>query len=525
MAAGVAPLRVRAADGEGGMTPDRVVVIGAGVGGLTAAIDLARRGADVTVVDRAAGPGGKMRRVQAGGAGIDAGPTVFTMRWIFQSLFADAGARLEDCLDLHAADLLARHAWRAGGRLDLFADIDRSADAIGVFAGAKDARGYRAYCARSASMYRTLVSTFIGAEKPSVLDLTRRVGFSRLDKLLEIAPTKTLWPALAEHFSDPRLRQLFGRYATYVGSSPLLAPATMMLVAHVEQDGVWLVTGGMVKVAEALHKLGVAKGARYEFGTQVTEIKTARGRVSGVVLSDGQRLEADAIVYNGDVSALETGLLGGAAARAVPAVAREDRSLSAITWCINAETSGFPLAHHNVFFAEDYPAEFDAVFRKRDIVDAPTVYVCAQDRGGPVSPAPGAPERLLVLINAPPDGDSRKFDAGDFADRTFSLLARCGLTIKHASQNSVPATPTDYNTLFPATGGALYGRANHGPFASFTRPSAVSSLTGLYLAGGSVHPGPGVPMAAMSGRLAAARLLDDLAISRGGKRQTIMFTP
>ena len=504
---------------------DRVVVIGAGVGGLTAAIDLARRGADVTVLEKASEPGGKMRQVHVAGAGIDAGPTVFTMRWIFQSLFADAGARLEDYLDLHAADLLARHAWGAGGTLDLFADIERSADAIGKFSGARDAQGYRDFCVRSAGMYQTLAATFIGAERPSVLDLTLRVGFGQLNRLLAISPMNTLWRALAEHFTDPRLRQLFGRYATYVGSSPLLAPATMMLVAHVEQDGVWLVKGGMAKVAEALRNLGEAKGARYRFDTKVAEIKIERGRVSGVTLTSGEVITADAIVYNGDISALEARLLGDGAARAAEAVARDDRSLSAITWCINAGTSGFPLAHHNVFFAEDYPAEFEAVFQKRDIVDCPTVYVCAQDRGTDVLPKAGMPERLLVLINAPADGDVRTFNAEDYASRTFDLLARCGLTIQRTAGNSEATTPAEFHHLFPATGGALYGRANHGAFASFKRPGAASQLPGLYLAGGSVHPGPGVPMAAISGRLAAARLLDDLAAARGGKRHTISFAP
>ena len=513
------------------MTKDRVAVIGAGAGGLTAAIDLARRGADVTVFESAAAPGGKMRRVEAAGVGIDAGPTVFTMRWIFQALFADAGARLEDYLELYPADLIARHAWRAGGRLDLFADIDRSADAIGAFAGAKDAQGYRDFCARSAAMYQTLAGTFIAAERPSVFDLTCRVGFGHLDRLLAISPMKTLWPALAEHFADPRLRQLFGRYATYVGSSPLLTPATMMLVAHVEQDGVWLVKGGMVKVVQALHKLGEAQGARYQFNAKVAELKTEHGRISGLVLADGQHIEADAIVYNGDVSALEPGLLGKRVAHAASAVVQADRSLSAITWCINAETSGFPLVHHNVFFAADYPAEFDAVFRRRYITEAPTVYICAQDRGGGHSPsgglpgAPGTPERLLVLINAPADGDSRTFNAGSYAERTFELLARCGLTIKTTAENSRPTTPTDFNRLFPGSGGALYGRAKYGAFASFRRPGASSSVPGLNFAGGSVHPGPGVPMAAMSGRLAAARLLDDLAAARGAKRQPVSFAP
>jgi 1-hydroxycarotenoid 3,4-desaturase len=504
---------------------DRVVVIGAGVGGLAAAVDLARRGADVTVIDRATYPGGKIRHVHAGGAGIDAGPTVFTMRWIFKSLFEDAGARLEDYLSLHSADLLARHAWRAGGTLDLFANIERSADAIGKFAGAKDAQGYRDFCKRSAGMYQTLAGTFIGAERPSILDLTRRVGFGHLNRLLAISPMQNLWSALADHFSDPRLRQLFGRYATYVGSSPLLAPATMMLVAHVEQDGVWMVNGGMIKVAEALQKLGEAKGANFRFNSAAAEITTQRGRVNGVTLENGEHLVADAVIFNGDVSALETRLLGNGPARAAPAVAREDRSLSAITWCINAETSGFPLAHHNVFFAENYPQEFEAVFKNRDVVDAPTVYICAQDRGSEIAPILGKPERLLVLINAPADGDARAFNAEDYSERTFALLRECGLTVNRTSQNSVATTPAEFHQLFPATGGALYGRANHGPFASFKRPGASTNLKGLYLAGGSVHPGPGVPMAAMSGRLAAARLLDDFAAARGAKPQQVSFTP
>ena len=504
---------------------DAVIVIGAGVGGLTAAVDLARRGAKVTVLETAPYPGGKMRQVTVAGAGIDAGPTVFTMRWIFERLFSDAGADLSDYLDLKPAELLARHAWTSGGQLDLFADIDRSSDAIAAFAGAADAQGYRDFCRRSAAMYQTLAGTFIGAERPSVFDLTMRVGLGRVDQLITISPMKVLWSALAEHFADPRLRQLFGRYATYVGSSPLLAPATMMLVAHVEQDGVWLVNGGMVKVAQALHQLGERHGAVYRFSTPVAAITTSGGRADGVVLQSGERLEADAIVFNGDASALASKLLGADISRATAVVSREERSLSAVTWCVSAPTSGFELAHHNVFFADNYPDEFDAVFRRRDIVQSPTVYICAQDRGAHDLPAPGARERMLLLINAPPDGDKREFLASEYLARTLSMLKRCGLSIDRTNADSFATTPTEFDALFPGTGGALYGRANHGAFASFKRPGSASDVRGLYLAGGSVHPGPGIPMAAMSGRLAAARLLDDLAVSRGGKRTSQSFAP
>ena len=503
------------------MAAPRVVVIGAGMGGLAAAADLARRGAAVTVLERAPAPGGKMREVTVDGSPIDGGPTVFTMRWIFEGLFADAGASLKAALPLQKADILARHAWRAGGRLDLFADIARSADAIGDFAGAAEARGYRAFCTRSADIFRTLRGSFIAAERPSPFDLVKRVGITNIAALIRTAPMKTLWDALGEHFRDPRLRQLFGRYATYCGCSPWLAPATLMLVAHVEQDGVWFVKGGMRRVADAIQRLAEGKGAEFRFGAEVAEIITRQGRACGVRLTNGEEITADAVVFNGDVAALAQGMLGPAPRGAAQDTPRAARSLSAVTWCVKAPTAGFPLVHHNVFFAEDYAAEFDAIFRRRDITATPTVYVCAQDREAGPGPTAGTPERMLVLINAPPDGDRRGYsddEITELGERGFGLLQACGLDVVRDAGTEVVTTPEGFARLFPGSGGALYGRASHGTTGTFARPGAVTRLPGLYLAGGSVHPGPGIPMAAMSGRIAAARVLEDWAGARGSIR-------
>lgn len=506
------------------MPAERVVVIGAGMGGLSAAIDLARQGFEVHVVERGPTPGGKMRELSVDGAPIDGGPTVFTMRWVFESLFDDAGASLTDALTLHTTSVLARHAWRSGGRLDLFADTERSADAIGAFAGAREAAGYRAFCARSRDIYRTLREPFIAGQRPSPLDLVQRVGLSGLGALWRTAPLSTLWSALGDYFHDPRLRQLFGRYATYVGASPLLAPATLMLIAHVEQEGVWIVEGGMRRVADALQRLAERHGATFRFDCHVDEIIIRAGRVAGVRMADGEVIDCRRVVFNGDVSALGTGLLGAAAQPAAKAIKPRERSLSAVTWCVRGQTRGFPLHHHNVFFAEDYPDEFAALFKRRGIVDAPTVYVCAQDRSDFPDPSPHggdarAPdtERLLVLINAPADGDTRTFGAAEvatLADHAFGLMKACGLEIEVAPDASVVTTPHGFDRLFPATGGALYGRANHGSMGSFARAGATSAIPGLYLAGGSVHPGPGIPMALLSGRRAAERLVADAARTR-----------
>jgi 1-hydroxycarotenoid 3,4-desaturase len=501
------------------MATKRIVVVGAGMGGLAAAADLARQGFEVEVLERAATPGGKMREVKVGESYIDAGPTVFTMKWVFESLFHDAGAKLEDVLELQTASILARHAWRSGGqtgsRLDLFADIEQSAAAIADFAGGLEADGYRAFCKRGADIYQTLRDTYMAAQRPSPFELVRRVGFGNLGAMWRTAPMKTLWAELGNYFHDPRLRQLFGRYATYVGSSPQFAPATLMLIAHVEQEGVWIVKGGMRRVADALQKLGEKHGASYRFGAHVEEIQVARGRVAGVRLAGGEVINCDAMVFNGDISALGTGLLGAQATTAAKPIARKDRSLSAVTWCVNAKTRGFPLHHHNVFFAEDYLEEFDAVFRRRTITSAPTVYVCAQDRADAAvdEHAERDADRMLVLINAPADGDVARLSGSQMAElqeNAFGLMRQCGLELDAEGMSCVATPPEGFNALFPATGGALYGRANHGSMASFARPGATSGIRGLYLAGGSVHPGAGIPMATISGRLAAQRVVADL---------------
>ena len=292
------------------MRSKRVAIIGAGMGGLVAAVHLAARGMAVTVIESASAPGGKMRQTLIGDALIDAGPTVLTMLWVFEDILAEIGVDLADVLGLRRVETLARHAWSDSERLDLFADIDRSADAIAAFAGAREADGYRAFCKRARAIYQTLEGPFIRGSRPSAASLVRRVGLSGLGDLMRISPFTTLWQALGDHFRDPRLRQLFGRYATYCGSSPFDAPATLMLVAHVEQNGVWTIDGGMHRLAATLADLASERGARLQYGSRATRILVEGGRASGVELADGERVEADAIVMNGDVAALAARLLG-----------------------------------------------------------------------------------------------------------------------------------------------------------------------------------------------------------------------
>jgi len=502
------------------MASGRVVVVGAGIGGLVAALQLAGRGLDVVVLERAATPGGKMRELTIDGAGVDAGPTVFTMRWVLDEILAEAGTSLDEQVVLRPLDVLARHAWDARGHLDLFADKARCVEAIGQFAGPTEARGYIAFCARARDIYATLEQPFLRAPRGGPLGLAHRVGFARLPALWRIAPFATLWRAIGQHFRDPRLCQLFARYATYCGSSPFASPATLMLVAHVEQEGVWQLEGGMQALAQGLRALLLARGVHLRCASAVERIRLQpKGkRVAQLELASGERLEVAAVVVTSDAAALAAGVYGGEVARASTKLPATRRSLSAITWNMHVPTSGFELLRHNVFFSPDYDREFRAL-AARKLPDSPTVYVCAQDREGGQPPAPGAPERLLCLMNAPANGDQHRYSEEEVSrclQMTLERLRSCGLQLQPTADQQAATTPADFHRLFPGSGGALYGQATQGWRSSFNRPGARTAIRGLYLAGGSTHPGPGVPMAALSGRHAARCLLQDL----GSKKQS-----
>lgn len=501
--------------------PHRVAVIGAGVGGLVAALQLAQRGLDVTLLEAADAPGGKMRQPVVDGAAIDSGPTVFTMRWVFEQIYASAGASLADELKLSALPVLARHAWNRHERMDLFADPAQSRDAIARFAGPAEAARFVQFCRQARTVYDALEGPFIRSQAPSLASMAGDLGLRGLAVLASLGPMSRLWDALRVHFHDARLQQLFARYATYCGSSPWQAPSTLMLVTQVELDGVWSVEGGMHALAASLAGLAQRRGATLRYGTRVASIDTAHGRACGVTLEGGERIAADSVVFNGDMSALGHGLLGDGPRRAAPPLAASKRSLSALTWSVHAETGGFALDRHNVFFQSDYASEFGDIFGHGRLPRTPTVYVCAQDRGAGL-PSP-ARDRLLVLVNAPAEGSRTLTETEiDACERhSFSLLADYGLTVRRTPQNSLRSTPADFHRRFPGSGGALYGMATHGWMAAFARNGAKTRLPGLYLAGGSVHPGPGVPMAAMSGQLAAATLMARLDSTSRSRRVRI----
>ncbi len=481
----------------------RVVVIGAGIGGLCAALRMAHSGLDVTVLERHAAPGGKMRQVN----GVDAGPTVLTMRDVFDKLFSDVGEDLDKHVHLVAQDVLARHWWPGSGPLDLFADPRRSADSIGDFAGARASRDFLSFSARARRLFDGFQGPVMLAPAPDFASLTRHVlGRPRL--IPDMAPLSTLAGLLDRSFGDPRLRQLFGRYATYVGGSPYGAPALLALIWQAEAAGVWCVHGGLHALAVAIADLVRARGGALRFNCHVDRILTDGHGVTGVALADGSRISTSCVVFNGDPRALPLGLLGRSVAGLAPRTAKAPRSLSANVWSFSSPVVGPDLVHHNVFFCQDARREFDDIAQGRIPAD-PTLYLCAEDRGQ--GGAPPDTEQFEIIMNAPPL-TRRAAAPEDFQTchtRTFPTLSRFGLSFAQTPGPEALTTPERFETLFPGTAGSLYGQSPHGLTTALDRPVALTPVRGLILAGGGVHPGAGVPMAALSGRHAAEAILRD----------------
>jgi 1-hydroxycarotenoid 3,4-desaturase len=492
-----------------GKAVPRAVVIGAGIGGLAAALRLATAGLQVTVLERHAHLGGKIRTLPSEAGPVDAGPTVLTMRPVFEDLFAAAGADLADHVTLIPQEILARHFWPDGSQLDLFADPARSGAAIEAFAGPRARREFERFSARCARLFDGFDAPMMQAPDPRLRSLIWHV-MQRPGLIGPMAPLNTLAQMLRRQFSDPRLRQLFGRYATYVGGSPYRSPALLALIWQAEAAGVWVVKGGMHKLAAAIAEVACAHGVTFRTGCDVARIDMQAGRAVGVVLADGERLAAEAVLFNGDPRALSLGRLGAEAVAAAPRVATRPRSHSARVYSFAATPAGPELAHHNVFFDTDAAGEFDDLAAGAQPRN-PSLYLCAEDRGA--GQPPPRLERFEIIANAPPAAGpdlAQPRELEQWHQTIMHKMATFGVRFSPTPDITTITTAERFADLFPASEGALYGQTPHGLTAAFERPTARTPIPGLYLAGGGTHPGAGVPMATISARHAAAAIVKDL---------------
>ena len=489
-----------------------VIIIGAGVGGLSAAIGLAARGARVTVLEQGPRVGGKLNQWAQSGYTFDTGPHVLTMLWALEEVFAAAGRRLGDVLDLARLDTVCRYHFESGETLDAPGDPEEAARAIAAFAPGNEA-GFRRFLEYARRVSEATTDPFLRQDfGAQVKGVPTPAQWGQLGEFLALKPWRTLRQVVRKHFQDPRLRQVFELYALYSGSHPARASGIFATVADVQwRQGTFYVRGGLYQLAEALREAAESLGVTICTNTAVREVIVKQGRARGVETADGARRFADAVVCNADALGAMTSLVPVEARRRWTAarVAKIEPSTSAFLLLLGVEGEYPQLAHHNSFLAADGEAEFAAIFDDQRPAADPTVGVACQSVTDPTKAPPGC-TNLFVMTNPP--ALSPQFDwtqgADAYRETVLCKLERMGLTdLRKRIRVEQRWTPLDLESRYGAYRGAIYGLSSNGWRQGFLRPPQVSpDVRGLYYVGGSTHPGGGVPLCALSGTNVARQI-------------------
>jgi phytoene desaturase len=485
--------------------PVRIVIVGAGVGGLAAAIRLRTRGHSVAVFERNDVVGGKLATYERDGYTFDVGPSLVTLPHVFDEVFHTAGTTLDEQADLVRLDPQFAYHWADGSSLIVPDRDDDTAEAFGSFApGADDA--WRAFDARGRRIWDVAERTFFAGPMSNPWSLAKRMR-SPFD-LPAIDPMRTLHRAAASFFDDPRLVQWADRYATYSGSSPYAAPATLACIPHVEaRYGCWYPMGGLDALRSAFERVARDTGVEIYTGTEVGTITTATASpdapVSGVELADGSHRSADIVIANTDAEHLYADLLADPGA--LKRVRRAKRSTSGFVLCVGARGLTAGLHHHNVWFSDSYRAEYDTLDAGA-LADDPTIYACVSSVTD-TSQAPEGCENWFLLVNTPADVT---VDATTYGDLVLDRLSGRGVDLRQRAEFVHAMTPTDIAHRYRSPGGAIYGTSSNGRRAAFVRPANRGARPGLYLVGGSSHPGGGLPLVTTSAKIVDEMIERDL---------------
>lgn len=485
----------------------KIIIIGAGLGGLSAAIRLAKAGFSVKILEKNETVGGKVNIVEtAAGYSFDTGASLLTMRRVLEELFEFAGKRIEDYLEIVSLEPICRYFWSDGAVFDASIDLQKTESEIAKLEP-KDVGNFRRFLLDSRRKYEVAEKTFLAR---SLNDLPGLLRPKYLKDLLVISSTRTLDAHVSRYFESPKLRQLFNRFATYNGSSPYQTPATFALIPYVEFGlGAWYVSGGMYRIPKALERLAKELGVEIETNCAVEQILIERGSAAaGVKLENGEILKSDFVVTNADAVETYRNLIDAKWRTGFPDKKLEkiEPSSSGFVLLLGVNKKYAQLAHHNIFFSDDYRAEFDAIFKKLKPAANPTIYVCAASRTDETQ-APENCENLFVLVNAPYTNRQTDWqkEAKTYRNLIVKKLENSGLTdLEKSIEYEQAITPEDFERKYRANRGSIYGVSSNGIFSAFLRPpNKARDIENLYFVGGATHPGGGIPLVLLSGKMAA----------------------
>ncbi len=484
------------------------------MGGMAAAARLSAQGHDVTVLEQSERAGGKVETYRRDGFAFDTGPSLLTLPAVYRDLFLKTpirrkGAALEENVDLQGLDPAFCYRWADGVNAVLpGSNSNRVAAALGAALGSSAEDDWKRFSRRSADLWSATRVPFLESPLNGPRDLLPHLR--KWSDLRTVAPWKTLRGLGNEYFDDPRLVTLLDRYATYTGSDPRKAPAALAVIPFVEQTfGAWHIGGGIGGLADALYQRCRDRGITFRFGADVARIHTDANRVSGVTLASGEPINADVVVSDADARHLYAELLDDKAASApLRRLKRATPSLAGFVMLLAVRGRTPGLLHHNVLFPSDYDAEFDSIFgRTPRPVDDPTIYLCAPD--DTLMRPDDEHEAWFVLVNAPRHDPAGGVDWSDldlvseYRERILDVLAARGYDVRPRLLWSEVRTPADLERTTRSPGGSIYGTSSNGARAAFLRAANRSPVPGLFLVGGSAHPGGGLPLVGMSAAIVA----------------------
>jgi phytoene desaturase len=482
--------------------PEKAAVIGAGIGGLAVAIRLAAKGYKVDIFEKNEIPGGKMAFFHHDGYRFDTGPSLFTLPQSISELFAISGQKMADHFDFTGLDEICRYFYDDGMVINGFADPSRFAAELHRKAGEDEAQ-VLAYLQESRTIYELTNPVFITKSLHRFKNYYSPEFLKAYFHLHRLRPFSTLHRINSRYFRHENTVRLFDRFATYNGSNPYKTPATLMVIPHLEHNlGAYFPVKGMYDIARSLAELAEKKGVNFHYNSRVDEISVKAGRVEGLRMN-GDKLE----VYNIIVSDLDIWYLYRHLLKSEPFPSkwfRHERSTSALIFYWGMQTVSTGLSLHNILFANDYQGEFDCLFNKKTISPDPTVYLFISSKVVRTD-APEGCENWFVMVNTPENcgQDWEKMIAGARTRIEEKILKFTGIEVGRFRKFEFILDPGGIEEKTASYHGSLYGNSSNSMWAAFQRHPNFSRIRGLYLAGGSVHPGGGIPLCLSSAKIVA----------------------
>ena len=497
------------------MENKRVAVIGGGLGALSGAIRLAQLGFSVQLFEKNPKIGGKVNEVVLEDYRFDTGASLLTMPFVIDELFDFAGFKRANYLDFVPIEPICRYFFPDGSMMDASADKAKMKTAIAQLSP-NDVAAYERFLRYAERIHKLTAEIFLFTPIHEFRNLLQPRHFRTLLRLHHIDPFRTVHQSVSRFFSDPRLIQLFDRYATYNGSDPFQAPATLNIIPYIEYGlGGYYIKGGIYRLVDALEMVAREQGVQIQTSATVERIcQVQNQRVNGVQVN-GERIDADYVLCGTDAVVAYHELIDRHQHQREK-LDQLEPSLSGMVFLWGIKRKHPKLAHHNIIFSSDYKTEFKQIFKHQQVPDEPTIYIAITNKVD-TAHAPTGAENWFVLLNMPYLAPGQVWEKEKIRMRRVVLdrLKPLGLNIADQIEVEQVYTPKDFSELYASNRGSIYGISSNSKTTAFKRlPNRSRNLKGLYFAGGSVHPGGGIPLVILSGKMAATLIAEDYTSRR-----------